>query len=170
MLQQPVDCHNRRPLWCLFGLLLHFHPCFLFAPSFIVVEISSSILESTAACASSHYCWSAGILSTRWSSETLCNFSIKVNSHKKRGFKLKAHRIWKFLECVYGLNGELGKVNSEWVVSASSGFLSTWCKWFALIMSVGKGLLMFLYNRHHSYTTFSDLGLFYVQMCFQGCA
>jgi hypothetical protein len=23
---QPVDCHNRRPLWCLFGLLLHFDP------------------------------------------------------------------------------------------------------------------------------------------------
>jgi hypothetical protein len=22
MLQQPVDCHNKRPLWCLLGLLL----------------------------------------------------------------------------------------------------------------------------------------------------
>jgi hypothetical protein len=46
---------------------------------------------------------------------TVCNFSINVNRHKKRGFKVKAHRIWKFLECVYGLNGEFGKVNSKQV-------------------------------------------------------
>jgi len=30
MLQQPVDCHNRRPLWCLFGHLLHFDPLLSF--------------------------------------------------------------------------------------------------------------------------------------------
>ncbi len=30
MLQQPVDCHNRRSLWCLFGLLLHFDPLLSF--------------------------------------------------------------------------------------------------------------------------------------------
>ncbi len=29
-LQQPVDCHNRRPLWCLFGHLLHFDPLLSF--------------------------------------------------------------------------------------------------------------------------------------------
>jgi hypothetical protein len=29
-------------------------------------------------------------------------------------------RIWKFLECVYGLNGELGKVNSKQVYSWST--------------------------------------------------
>jgi hypothetical protein len=46
---------------------------------------------------------------------TVRNISIKVNRHKKRGFKVKAHRIWKFLECVYGLNGQLGKVNSKQV-------------------------------------------------------
>jgi hypothetical protein len=51
MLQQPVDCDNRRPLWCLFGLLLHFDPLLPFAPSFTAVEISSCVLESTAACA-----------------------------------------------------------------------------------------------------------------------
>ncbi len=70
--------------------------CFLFAPSVINVEISSSILESTTACVSlikksdtgqaylvmiliivittlnsggrRNYCWNAGILNTRWSS------------------------------------------------------------------------------------------------------
>jgi hypothetical protein len=52
MLQQPVDCHNRRPLWCLFGVCFTLIHCFLFAPSFTTVEISSSVLESTAACAS----------------------------------------------------------------------------------------------------------------------
>jgi len=52
MLQQAVDCDNRRSLWCLFGLLLHFDPLLSFAPSFTAVEISSSVLESTAACAS----------------------------------------------------------------------------------------------------------------------
>jgi hypothetical protein len=52
MLQRPVDCHNRRPLWCLFGLLLHFDPLLSFAPSFTDVQISSSVLESTAVCAS----------------------------------------------------------------------------------------------------------------------
>ncbi len=30
MLQQPVDCHNRHLLWCLFGLLLHFDPLLSF--------------------------------------------------------------------------------------------------------------------------------------------
>jgi len=30
MLQQSVDCHNRRPLWCLFGHLLHFNPLLSF--------------------------------------------------------------------------------------------------------------------------------------------
>jgi disulfide bond formation protein DsbB len=54
MLQQPVDCDNRRPLWCLFGLLLHFVSSSAFFCSFLYcsVEISSSVLESTAACAS----------------------------------------------------------------------------------------------------------------------
>ncbi len=52
MLQQPVDCDNRRSLWCLFGVLLHFDPLLSFAPSFTAVEISFSVLESTAACAS----------------------------------------------------------------------------------------------------------------------
>jgi hypothetical protein len=47
------------------------------------------------------------------------NISIKVNRHKKKGFKVKAHRIWKFLECVYGLNGELGRVNSKQVYGLS---------------------------------------------------
>jgi hypothetical protein len=46
---------------------------------------------------------------------TVQNISIKVNRHKKRGFKVKAHSIWKFLDCVYGLNGEWGKVNSKLV-------------------------------------------------------
>jgi hypothetical protein len=33
MLQQPVDCHNRRPLWCLFRHLLHFDPLLSFCTS-----------------------------------------------------------------------------------------------------------------------------------------
>jgi hypothetical protein len=52
MLQQPVDCDNRRSLWCLFGLLLHFDPLLPFAPPFTAVEISSSDFDSTAAYAS----------------------------------------------------------------------------------------------------------------------
>ncbi len=88
--------------------------------------------------------------------------SSSVHIERSLSWRKKKSQLWEYIlsrisgvsKCLTLRAGKMRCIEHIWIVCVSSGFLLTWCKWFAWTRLLGKSLLMIPFKRQHLFTTF----------------